>query len=158
MNRNRIQLAAICAFVFVLVFATVAAAHGAKVDGQWKLTLQSPNGPEIRTLVFTSSGGRLTGAMKAGSDDIAITGTIDGNKITFKISPHGDGPFTFTGAWQIVETWRAEYNESRPHRALGERTPNEFANELAARLRLALGRDLTRTRRGLPIKNWHGPH
>jgi hypothetical protein len=97
MNRNRIQLAAICAFVFVLVFATVAAAHGAKVDGQWKLTLQSPNGPEIRTLVFTSAGGKLTGAMKAGSDDIAITGTIDGNKITFKISPHGDGPFTFTG-------------------------------------------------------------
>ena len=33
---------------------------------------------------------------------------------------------------QIVEAWRREYNESRPHRALGERTPNEFANEIAA--------------------------
>ncbi len=32
----------------------------------------------------------------------------------------------------IVETWRREYNESRPHRALGERTPNEFAHEIAA--------------------------
>ncbi len=39
---------------------------------------------------------------------------------------------TLTETRQIVETWRREYNESRPHRALGERTPNEFANEIAA--------------------------
>ena len=39
---------------------------------------------------------------------------------------------SLTEAQQIVETWRAEYNESRPHRALGEKTPNEFANEIAA--------------------------
>jgi putative transposase len=33
---------------------------------------------------------------------------------------------------QIVETWLKEYSESRPHRVLGERTPEEFANEIAA--------------------------
>ena len=33
---------------------------------------------------------------------------------------------------QTVEAWRKEYNESRPHRSLGERTPNEFANVVAA--------------------------
>jgi len=44
---------------------------------------------------------------------------------------------TLTEAQRIVETWRREYNESRPHRALGERTPNEFACQIAAR------RDLT---------------
>ena len=44
---------------------------------------------------------------------------------------------TLTEAQRIVETWRREYNESRPHRALGERTPNEFACQMAAR------RDLT---------------
>jgi putative transposase len=44
---------------------------------------------------------------------------------------------TLTETRQIVETWRREYNESRPHRALGERTPNEFASQVAAR------RDLT---------------
>jgi len=31
-----------------------------------------------------------------------------------------------------IESWRREYNASRPHRALGERTPNEFAREIAA--------------------------
>ena len=39
---------------------------------------------------------------------------------------------SLTETRQIVETWRREYNESRPHRALGERTPNEFANGIAA--------------------------
>jgi len=48
-------------------------------------------------------------------------------------------PTTLTETRQIVETWRKEYNESRPHRALGERTPNEFANEITA------SRDLTGT-------------
>ena len=42
------------------------------------------------------------------------------------------GSRTLTETQQIVETWRREYNESRPHRALGEKTPNEFANEIAA--------------------------
>ncbi len=39
---------------------------------------------------------------------------------------------SLTEAQQIVETWRMEYNESRPHRALGEMTPNEFDKGIAA--------------------------
>ncbi len=39
---------------------------------------------------------------------------------------------TIMEAKESIEAWRKEYNESRPHRALGERTPNEFANEVAA--------------------------
>ena len=35
-------------------------------------------------------------------------------------------------ACQRIEAWKVEYNASRPHRALGERTPNEFAREIAA--------------------------
>jgi len=39
---------------------------------------------------------------------------------------------TLAEAQEKIEAWRKEYNETRPHRALGERTPNEFANEVAA--------------------------
>ena len=39
---------------------------------------------------------------------------------------------TLSEAKEIIEAWRREYNESRPHRALGERTPAEFANQVAA--------------------------
>jgi putative transposase len=35
-------------------------------------------------------------------------------------------------AKRIIEDWRQEYNESRPHRSLGERTPSEFASQIAA--------------------------
>ena len=44
---------------------------------------------------------------------------------------------TLTEAKRLIEAWRREYNDSRPHRSLGERTPNEFASQIAAR------RDLT---------------
>ena len=35
-------------------------------------------------------------------------------------------------AKERIDSWRKEYYESRSHRALGERTPNEFAHEIAA--------------------------
>ena len=38
---------------------------------------------------------------------------------------------TLTEARQVIECWRREYNESRPHRSLGERTPSEFACQIA---------------------------
>ena len=34
---------------------------------------------------------------------------------------------------EMIEAWRREYNASRPHRALGERTPRQFAFQIAAR-------------------------
>ena len=40
---------------------------------------------------------------------------------------------TLEDARQVIEAWRREYNESRPQRALGERTPYEFAHRIAAR-------------------------
>jgi putative transposase len=39
---------------------------------------------------------------------------------------------TLAEAKQLIESWRREYNESRPHRALNERTPSKFASEYAA--------------------------
>jgi len=35
-------------------------------------------------------------------------------------------------AKQLIESWRQEYNESRLHRALNDRTPSEFTSEYAA--------------------------
>ena len=43
---------------------------------------------------------------------------------------------TLAEAKQLIELWRREYNDSRPHRALGEQTPNEFASQFAAQREL----------------------
>jgi putative transposase len=40
-------------------------------------------------------------------------------------------------ARQLIEAWRREYNVSRPHRALANRTPEEFASHTAARRGMA---------------------
>lgn len=37
----------------------------------------------------------------------------------------------------VIEQWRREYNEQRPHSSLGYQTPREFARQLALRLRSA---------------------
>jgi hypothetical protein len=36
-------------------------------------------------------------------------------------------------AREEIETWRQDYNQQRPHSALGYQTPKEFAAEIAAR-------------------------
>jgi len=40
-------------------------------------------------------------------------------------------------AKQLIEAWKQEYNESRPHASLDDRTPSEFASQVAARRDLA---------------------
>lgn len=40
---------------------------------------------------------------------------------------------SLTDAQQQLDRWRKEYNVSRPHRALNDQTPTEFANNYAAR-------------------------
>ncbi len=39
---------------------------------------------------------------------------------------------TLAEARQLIEAWRQEYNESRPHGSLDDRTPSEFASQFAA--------------------------
>jgi hypothetical protein len=55
---------------------------------------------------------------------------------------------TLVEAKQIIESWRYEYSESRPHRALGERTPSEFACQIALKGRF----DGLTNRRKLALK------
>ena len=40
-------------------------------------------------------------------------------------------------ARQLIEAWKQEYNESRPHASLDDRTPSEFASHVAARRDMA---------------------
>jgi putative transposase len=40
-------------------------------------------------------------------------------------------------ARQLIEAWRREYNDSRPHASLDDRTPSEFASQIAASRDLA---------------------
>lgn len=101
MNRNRLQIVAICAFAFVLVFATLAGAQAAKVDGKWDMTVDGgQRGPQTSSLVLKADGGKLSGTLTGGRGDTPVTGTLDGNKITLTVTrttPNGDVTITYTG-------------------------------------------------------------
>ena len=71
------------------------------VDGTYKVTMQSPRGPQEATLTVTSSGGALSGtwAGQMGSQPIS-EGSVDGDsaKWTVKIqSPMGELALAFAG-------------------------------------------------------------
>jgi hypothetical protein len=54
---------------------------------------------------------------------------------------HGGGSGGIFGnlleARVVVEEWRRQYNEERPHSALGYETPGEFGRQCKAKLRVA---------------------
>jgi transposase InsO family protein len=64
------------------------------------------------------------------STDNAFVESFNGTFRAECLNAHWFG--TLAEAKRLIEAWRQEYNESRPHRSLGERTPREFASEYAA--------------------------
>lgn len=63
----------------------------ADVAGAWDMEQQGRNGPLHQTLTIQQSGAALKGAIKGPNDEIPITGTISGNKISFSLKFKGRG-------------------------------------------------------------------
>ena len=88
--RHGLVFAALLAVMFAMV-VPAAAADDAKVAGEWKFTVESPNGTGTPTVVFKQDGGTLTGTYKGRLGEAPLKGTIKGNEIKFSltISPQG---------------------------------------------------------------------
>jgi putative transposase len=96
----------------------------------WSHFLPGLNFGEGQDLWAYQNGVRMAFSLPGKPTDNAFVESFNG---TFRAECLDTHWFTsLTEAQQMVETWRVEYNESRPHRSLGERTPNEFAHEIAA--------------------------
>ena len=70
------------------------------VDGTWNLTMQTPMGERIASLVASAQGGKLTGKQSAeGNNTDIFDGTVNGNELPWKISITNPMPLTlqFTG-------------------------------------------------------------
>jgi hypothetical protein len=56
------------------------------VDGTWKITVQSPMGPQASTVELVSDGSALTGTQSGGEGATAIyDGSVDGDTATWKV-------------------------------------------------------------------------
>jgi hypothetical protein len=82
-----------------LVFAGGASAQKS-VAGEWDAVFNTPGGPQSLKLILKVDGEKLTGTAKRSRGDVALTGTVKGDDITFSYTIDYNGnavTLTFTG-------------------------------------------------------------
>jgi hypothetical protein len=63
----------------------------ANVTGNWKITLETPNGPGTPSVTFKQEGDALTGTYKGRMGEAPLKGTVKGNEINFSIKVNAQG-------------------------------------------------------------------
>src|ERR1700730_16715586 len=73
-------------------------AAAARIDGDWKLSVDTPHGTLGGLLQVKQDGSKLTGKCEVeGHGSFALTGMVDGKKISWAIEMQEGQKFTFTG-------------------------------------------------------------
>ena len=65
-------------------------------DGNWKTTINSPMGVQEGTLSIKTDGATFTGKMEGRMGSQDVSGTVDGDKLTFSTSITSPMPLTLT--------------------------------------------------------------
>ena len=74
-----------------------AAAQDVDLTGKWEFSVDSPNGVGERSVTFLQEGAELTGDIASSRAAGPLTGTVEGNKVTFVATVQMDsGPFEIT--------------------------------------------------------------
>lgn len=81
---------AVLAMLFVIA-VPMASAATTNVNGEWALTVETPNGTGNPSVIFKQDGENLTGTYKGRFGESPLKGTIKENdiKFSFTISPQG---------------------------------------------------------------------
>lgn len=81
----------------LLTLAAVPPASAQSVTGEWNATMNTPGGTREYKVIFQAKGDSLSGTVKRTTGDVALTGTIKGNAVTFSYSiVYGDNPLLLT--------------------------------------------------------------
>lgn len=83
----------------ILLLAVLSlSAFAADVTGSWKASMETPNGSMEFTFVLKADGNVVTGAMQTQMGEMKIEdGKLDGDKISFAVSPGDFGKMTYSG-------------------------------------------------------------
>ena len=108
--------------VAVIPSAALAAAPSADISGTWATEFDSQVGKQTYTYTFKVEGGTLTGHSKSNLGESDLTGTVDGDKVTFVENLDYQGtPLAITYTGQIVSA-----NEIKFKRDVGGQGGEEF--------------------------------
>ena len=113
---------ATAAAVAVIPMSAIAAAPTADISGTWTTEFDSQVGKQTYTYTFKVEGGTLTGHSKSNLGESDLTGTVDGDKVTFVENLNYQGtPLAITYTGQIVSA-----NEIKFKRDVGGQGGEEF--------------------------------
>lgn len=91
------------AIVALAPSVAIAAPAAADVGGTWNTSFDSQVGKQTYTYTFKVDGGKLTGHSKSNLGESDLTGTVDGDKITFVENlKYQDQTLAITYTGQIV--------------------------------------------------------
>jgi carbon monoxide dehydrogenase subunit G len=76
--------------VLVMMLAVGALAQSSNVSGNWELEMSWPEAKSTGTCTFQQEGERLKGTC-GGADRFAITGRIEGNRLTWQVEVEQGG-------------------------------------------------------------------
>ena len=108
--------------VAIVPSAAIAAAPTADINGTWTTEFDSQVGKQTYTYTFKVEGGTLTGHSKSNLGESDLTGTVDGDKVTFVENLDYQGtPLAITYTGQIVSA-----NEIKFKRDVGGQGGEEF--------------------------------
>jgi hypothetical protein len=94
-----VSLSLPCCFAQSGVNSTAKTAERAHVSGKWQMSWTGRLGTEKCSLDLQQDAGKLKGTFQDQRGSSSLTGTVDGNKISFDVDFKGPRPFTtrFTG-------------------------------------------------------------
>ena len=93
MKRLRKHIIAAIAIITATSMLAVltAGAQTTNVSGNWKLTLETPNGAASPSLVLKQDGEKLTGTYKGRFGESPLEGTVKGKDIKFTVKVNAQG-------------------------------------------------------------------
>jgi len=104
--------------------ASSALAAGPSLNGKWKVHQTIAGNESDTTCSFVQTDAKLTGNCKSDDKEIPITGSVDGNKVTWKYDTEHDGTaltLTYTATLSASETFAGSV-DVQPYSVTGDFT------------------------------------
>ena len=70
---------------------SATAAFAADITGAWTLAVETPNGIRQSTVEFKQDGKNLTGTVHSRIGDAPLTGSVNGDQVSFSVTRERDG-------------------------------------------------------------------
>jgi len=91
LRKNIVAAITITTAAYLLAVTLTVGAQTANVAGNWKLTLETPNGPANPSLVLKQDGEKLTGTYKGRFGESPLEGAVKGKEIKFTVKVNAQG-------------------------------------------------------------------